>query len=277
MKKYILTIFVIIGYCLLGFGSLEARTIHAPDATIISASAIENQLGFNSSYHDEESDLVYKRARYYSTEQGRFISRDPLGYVDGMGLYAGYFASMFGLDPSGMQCLMFCKCEYECLLYYKSLDDLKILKVKLAAAWKTRDAARQAVDAGLATALGKTNYGNLDTLRAKRQAQSNIASAKARNIKKSNPNTYMVRGYQDALNAQMALATAVSGLMDDMQIIKNTIEASPAIKALNKSLDAAHNIWWPLNIQRMDLEGVVAKTKKDFEDCMKKAIPQAPR
>ena len=32
---------------------------------------------------------------------GRFISRDPLGYVDGMGLYNGYFAARFALDPSG--------------------------------------------------------------------------------------------------------------------------------------------------------------------------------
>ena len=35
---------------------------------------------------------------------GRFISRDPLGYVDGMGLYNGYFAEVFGVDPSG-ECL----------------------------------------------------------------------------------------------------------------------------------------------------------------------------
>ena len=37
------------------------------------------------------------RARYFSTDMGRFISRDPLGYVDGMGLYNGYFAEWLGL------------------------------------------------------------------------------------------------------------------------------------------------------------------------------------
>ena len=31
----------------------------------------------------------------------RFISRDPLGYVDGHGLYNGYFASHFLMDPTG--------------------------------------------------------------------------------------------------------------------------------------------------------------------------------
>ena len=39
--------------------------------------------------------------RYYNTENGRFISRDYLGYVDGMSLYNAYFAEKFALDPKG--------------------------------------------------------------------------------------------------------------------------------------------------------------------------------
>ena len=58
-------------------------------------------LGFTGRYLDSETDLYYFRARYYDTDQGRFISRDPAGYVDGMGLYNGYFASRFMMDPSG--------------------------------------------------------------------------------------------------------------------------------------------------------------------------------
>ena len=36
----------------------------------------------------------------------RFISRDPLGYVDGMGLYNGYFAQGFSLDPEGTKLMV---------------------------------------------------------------------------------------------------------------------------------------------------------------------------
>jgi RHS repeat-associated protein len=60
-----------------------------------------NYIGYTGRRLDAESGLWYFRARYYSDELGRFINRDPLEYVDGMSLYAGYFAQRFGLDPSG--------------------------------------------------------------------------------------------------------------------------------------------------------------------------------
>jgi hypothetical protein len=49
---------------------------------------------------DLETAIYYFRARYYHAELGRFISRDPIGYVDGMNLYRAYFV-LRGKDPSG--------------------------------------------------------------------------------------------------------------------------------------------------------------------------------
>jgi len=43
---------------------------------------------------------MYFRARYYDPQLGEFISRDPLGYVDGMSLYRGYFVPT-NADPFG--------------------------------------------------------------------------------------------------------------------------------------------------------------------------------
>ena len=42
----------------------------------------------------------YKRARFYSAQLGRFISRDPLGFEDGYSLYRAYFVPV-GNDPMG--------------------------------------------------------------------------------------------------------------------------------------------------------------------------------
>lgn len=57
--------------------------------------------GFTGYILDQETGLYYARWRQYSPTMGRFIGRDPLGYVDGMGLYNGYFAPN-GVDPAGL-------------------------------------------------------------------------------------------------------------------------------------------------------------------------------
>jgi hypothetical protein len=41
-----------------------------------------------------------KGARYFDSQLGRFLGRDPLGYVDGMSMYRGWFVPM-AVDPSG--------------------------------------------------------------------------------------------------------------------------------------------------------------------------------
>ena len=52
---------------------------------------------------DADSQMYFYRARYYSPVLGRFISRDPRGYEDGMGLYE-YVGSAptRGRDPMGL-------------------------------------------------------------------------------------------------------------------------------------------------------------------------------
>ncbi len=56
---------------------------------------------------DQESGLYFYRARYYSPELGRFISHDPLGFVDGCNLYEfvrgnpGSYTDPMGLNTAG--------------------------------------------------------------------------------------------------------------------------------------------------------------------------------
>jgi RHS repeat-associated protein len=59
-------------------------------------------IGHQGLMHDEELGLVYNRARMLHPTLGRFIQRDPLGYVDGMGLYEYVRSSPSVLnDPQG--------------------------------------------------------------------------------------------------------------------------------------------------------------------------------
>jgi RHS repeat-associated protein len=59
----------------------------APNAWGTARSAIGNPWIFTARQLDEETGLVFYRARHYDTDKGRFLQRDPVDYVDGMNLY----------------------------------------------------------------------------------------------------------------------------------------------------------------------------------------------
>lgn len=57
---------------------------------------------FTGREYESGLGLYYYRARFYSPELGRFISRDPIGMGDDVNLYAYVGNSpMMGVDPSG--------------------------------------------------------------------------------------------------------------------------------------------------------------------------------
>ena len=72
-------------------------------ANASAASTVDNPYLFTGRRLDAESGLYYFRARYHDANLGRFISRDPLEYIDGLSLYAAYFAQNFAMDPEGMK------------------------------------------------------------------------------------------------------------------------------------------------------------------------------
>jgi RHS repeat-associated protein len=51
-------------------------------------------------YMDESASDIYVRNRTYEPTIGRWLSTDPLGFVDGTSLYRAYFVPI-GVDPSG--------------------------------------------------------------------------------------------------------------------------------------------------------------------------------
>jgi RHS repeat-associated protein len=61
-----------------------------------------NEIGHQGLLHDEQSGLVYNRARHLNPTLGRFMQNDPLGYVDGLNEYMAYGSnSVSELDPGG--------------------------------------------------------------------------------------------------------------------------------------------------------------------------------
>jgi RHS repeat-associated protein len=70
----------------------------------LTSSAFGNRFMFTGREWDTECSLYHYRARTYGPGLGRFYSRDPLGYVDGMNLY-GYVRGMpmSYADPLGLR------------------------------------------------------------------------------------------------------------------------------------------------------------------------------
>ena len=66
-------------------------------------SAVGNTITFTGRQLDGETGLYYYRARYYDCTKGRFLQRDPIGYIDDMNVY-GYVMNNPGnwIDPRGM-------------------------------------------------------------------------------------------------------------------------------------------------------------------------------
>ena len=63
-----------------------------------------NDLWFTGARWDPESGNYHMRARQYEPLAGRFVSRDPLGYVDGPNAYSyGYSSPTNWTDPFGLE------------------------------------------------------------------------------------------------------------------------------------------------------------------------------
>ncbi|MFN5709290.1 MAG: RHS repeat domain-containing protein, partial [Planctomycetota bacterium] len=93
-------------YAYTAYGEL---TILAPDRTLRPTSSFENRYTYTAREWDPTLRLYYFRARWLEPKAGRFIGRDPLGYVDGMGLYGAYFG-LEKSDPSGSWAFP-CSCD----------------------------------------------------------------------------------------------------------------------------------------------------------------------
>ncbi len=70
--------------------------------TQISMSAISNRYTWTGREWDNSLAMYYFRARWFEPSAGRFTNRDPLGYVDGMSLFRGYFG-LGEVDPLGLK------------------------------------------------------------------------------------------------------------------------------------------------------------------------------
>ncbi len=85
-------------YSYTGYGDRAVRTAAGAP---LAKSQVNNVVGFTGYISVCETGLLFSRYRMYDPRTGSFISRDPLGYVDGASMYSAYFIPNY-LDPLGL-------------------------------------------------------------------------------------------------------------------------------------------------------------------------------
>ena len=76
-------------------------TILDASASVLSSSAINNRYTYTGREWDATLGLHHFRARWMSPSAGRFVTRDPIEFLDGFSLYSTYFSLDLG-DPLGL-------------------------------------------------------------------------------------------------------------------------------------------------------------------------------
>ncbi|MEN5160720.1 RHS repeat domain-containing protein [Achromobacter spanius] len=71
-------------------------------STAAGAAGIRNSIRFQGQYWDHGTGLHYNRHRYYDPEIGRFIAKDPIGFVGGINLFVYAPNPIEWIDPFGL-------------------------------------------------------------------------------------------------------------------------------------------------------------------------------
>jgi RHS repeat-associated protein len=84
-------------------GGLAERYAYGPYGELSSASGLSNPFTYTGRSYDSETGLYYYRARHYDASLGRFLQPDPMGYGDGLNVYAYVGGNPVNLvDPLGL-------------------------------------------------------------------------------------------------------------------------------------------------------------------------------
>ncbi len=86
-----------------GSGAVTSYRYNAFGNIVQMSGTSANDIRFSSKRFDDNTGLSYFGARYYDSSTGRFISRDPMGYIDGPNQYIYCVNNPIGcIDPFGL-------------------------------------------------------------------------------------------------------------------------------------------------------------------------------
>jgi RHS repeat-associated protein len=190
-----------------------AATLRDQGGSVVGSSAVGNPFLFTGREYDAESGLYHYRARAYDPEAGRFLQRDPLGYVDGLSdrQYGGSRPST-ARDPSGLKSECWTNSFYRLALAIKA-------HMQTAAALDKAEADYAEAQYRYFTAL------------------VHLQDVRRREPRCQTPNSAWRRWRRALADAEEMLAHAAAGVVDRMENLADRRQDHADTAA---SLDSAH-------------------------------------
>ncbi len=91
-----------LNYSLAWGGSFDKlNNVHNLDGLGVSADLLQ-PIRFQGQFFDSETNLHYNRFRYYDSDVGMFVSRDPIGLLGGDNVFAYALNPTAWIDPFGL-------------------------------------------------------------------------------------------------------------------------------------------------------------------------------
>ena len=91
-----------LNYSLAWGGSFDKlNNVHNLDGLDVSADLLQ-PIRFQGQFFDRETNLHYNRFRYYDSDVGMFVSRDPIGLLGGDNVFAYAPNPIVWIDPLGL-------------------------------------------------------------------------------------------------------------------------------------------------------------------------------
>ena len=84
----------------------QLNNVHNLDGLDISADELQ-PFRFQGQFYDGETGLHYNRFRYYDSDVGMFIQRDPIGLLGGSNVFQYAPNPVMWIDPFGLACLTY--------------------------------------------------------------------------------------------------------------------------------------------------------------------------
>jgi RHS repeat-associated protein len=129
----------------------------------VSTLGVASRVGYAGYQWDQVARAYHVRYRVYLPETGRWTRRDPLGYVDGMSLYAYVEGTpLTGQDSDGLIAVCVQQCTFRCKAQWRLTPSITLFAITAGPCppWVVLDGCCVKASTYMCSCMGRLHWGN---------------------------------------------------------------------------------------------------------------------